>query len=394
MKDFKAFRNTPGSIAVPQTRDAYERVLSHHGQWFRWTKGFLCPCLSEVTQQPDPQCNVCGGRGFIYRNPRSFKILYEFPRHDVLGRVYLEYPLWNNDINSVEVRDKNGNVMPLGVQPPDYSYIQLAGSSFPYPFEPMTARYEAALLLNAVGENSEVVATNTLRPAGPQKLTEEGKIVSGAVELVTRVYNASRGETYTVSSINKDYVYLTSMGTWQAGDTLEVDYSYTPPLSLVMYGISQKMRWERSYIADEANAVLVTPYYLRPRPEDLFTALSQEQGAEEIIDPAPLGNDVLHRFFDVASIEAVIRKDGYQYDPVADVRLFGRNELQWITTKPTQRCVVVLTYHPTYRGLSNLPSVRNSENKSFAIRTSVVMFDRVSPQESHDFALHLPSPGD
>jgi hypothetical protein len=387
MKNYFSFRNTPGSVAVPQNRDAYERVLAHHGQWFRWVRAFLCPCLDEISAQPDPQCTICGGRGFIYHNPFHIKINQEYPKHDNLGRVFLEWSVWQNDLTSLSIHDKMGNVIALsGTQPSDHSYIQLA--SWPLPYEPITVDYEAGLLRSVTNEACEVVSSvsKILRTLAPRIYTE-GKTVSGAVETVTRVYNATKLETYTVVSINKDFIYLQAMGTWTQGDVLQVDYTYVFPVNLVMYGVSQKMKWEKAYVGQDASAMMVSPYYIRPGRDDIFTALSQEQVEEEIIDPTKTaGNDVLSRFFDVASIEEIIRADGHQYDPVADVSLFGRNEIKWNTAKPTLKYMARFHYHPTYRGLQNPSSIRFAENKSFAIRTSMVMFDKVSPMEKPDLA--------
>jgi hypothetical protein len=282
--------------------------------------------------------------------------------------------------------DKIGNVIALGSQPSDHSYVQLA--TWPLPFEPITADYEAGLLRSVLNEDSEVVSftSKILRVLAPRIYTE-GKTVSGSVEAVARVFNVTRTATYTVTSINKDFIYLQAMTSWQSGDILQVDYTYVLPVNLVMYGVSQKMKWEKAYVGQDASAVMVSPYYIRPGRDDIFTALSQEQVEEEIIDPTKtVGNDVLSRFFDVASIEEVVRADGYQYDPVADVSLFGRNEIQWITTKPSLKYMVRFHYHPTYRGLMNPSSIRFAENKSFAIRTSMAMFDKVSPMEKPDLA--------
>jgi hypothetical protein len=386
MNNYSALHSTLAIVAIPQTRDAYERVLAHHGQWFRWVKAFLCPCLDEISAQPNPQCTICGGRGFIYRNPRHVTINQEYPRHDNIGRVYLEWPVWNNDLTSLTIRDKNGDVITLGSQPPDHSYIQLA--TWPKPYEPITAEYEAGLLRSVTNEDSEVVssASNILRTLAPRVFTGS-KYVSGSVEAVTRVFNVTKSESYAVTSINKDFIYLQTMGLWALGDVLQVDYTYVLPQNLVMYGVSQKMKWEKSYVGQDASAVMVSPYYLRPGIDDIFTALSQEQVEEEIIDPTKtVGNDILSRFFDVGNISEVIRADGYQYDPVADVELFGRNEIHWKISKPNMKCMVRFNYHPSYRGLANPSSIRFSENKTFAVRTSMAMFDKVSPMEKPDLA--------
>jgi hypothetical protein len=375
---------SPGSIAVPQTRDAYERVLAHHGQWFLWMKAFTCPCLSELTAQPDPQCTFCQGRGFIYKSPVSVHIYQEYPRHDNLGRVYLEWPVWDNDLSSVTIRNKTGSLLTLGSQPPDHSYIQLA--TWPFPYEPIAVDYEAAITRSIVGENPEIVKSDgtVMRVTSP-RIFSEGKAATGSIEAVSRVHNVTKVEDYTPTSINRDFIYFDAVGTWVVGDVLEVDYTYAPAMNFVMHSVTEKMKYEKPYVGEEASAVLITPYYIRPSTNDVFSALSQEQAAQEIIDPTMrVGNDILHRFFDVSRIEAIVQADGSSYDISASVELFGRNEIKWKIAKPTTKYIVHFTYHPTYRGLPNLPSVRHAENKSFIIRTGVTVFDRVSPKERPD----------
>lgn len=42
------------------------------GTEFRWSRAVVCPCrLDDMTEQPDPTCVLCGGKGIWYRNPEA-----------------------------------------------------------------------------------------------------------------------------------------------------------------------------------------------------------------------------------------------------------------------------------------------------------------------------------
>jgi hypothetical protein len=212
------------------------------------------------------------------------------------------------------------------------------------------------------------------------RFSDEGKSFEGSVKSVSRVYNVDRDETYTVESISKEFVTLESMGTWADGDTLEVDYQYIKPFNFMLTGVTGRMRYEQPYVLEDADAILVTPYWAQPSPEDLFTALAQEQIGTVVIHPGPSagGNDKITAFFDLSRILRVVSKTGTEYTGGIgkDVEIFGRDELKWNVTKPTVSYTVQFTYHPTYTAMTNMHTLRNSENKAFVNRVSVKRFDR------------------
>jgi len=113
-----------------QTVKNYEQALSRHAQWVRWTSGVTCPCLKLDTFQPDPSCDLCSGRGRIYKTPGRFKIMDETARHDSSGRVYpLNTPLV---VNSATVYRQGVALTLAGSQPANGLYAQLDP---PYPKE-------------------------------------------------------------------------------------------------------------------------------------------------------------------------------------------------------------------------------------------------------------------
>jgi hypothetical protein len=301
-------------------------------------------------------------------------ILNTIVKHDSLGRVYPIY----TPVVGIPVVDHQGTTLPLGTQPADGSYIQL-DTPYPEAYRRLTVSYTYSPLVSVLSEDSEVYTTNVLRVIAA-RFNEKGKSYEGSVEDVTRVYNVTKTETYTVVSATKEYITLTAMGTWASGDVLEVDYTYVKPFDFMLTGVTGRIRYEQPYVLDDADAVLVTPYWAKPGPEDLFTALSQEHIGTVIIQPTlTAGNDVVTSHNDLSSLLRVITKDGTDYStgPGNDAEVFGRNEIKWNVTKPAVAYTVQFTYHPTFTALTNLHTLRNSENKAFVNRVSVKLFEKM-----------------
>lgn len=358
-----------------QTVQRYEDAISRHSQWLRWVSVITCPCLDVNTFQPDPRCPLCKGRGKIYKSPGKFKLFNETVRHDSFGRVYpRNTPI---DPGSATVYRK-GVVLPLATQPSDGSYIQLA-PPYPKQWQVLTADYAFNPDITITGENSDVYGENLLRVVAP-RFSEKGKSFEGSIKSVSRVYNTTRDESYIVNASFKEYIYLQSMGTWESGDTLEVDYIYQTPFSFMLIGITSKIRYEQPYVLEEADAILITPYWAQVAPDDLFTAMAVEQTGRAIINPATAaGNDEVSSYYDLSRLLRVIDRSGTEYEtgPGKDVEIYERNQLKWNVTKPATPYIAQFTYHPTYTALTQMHSLRNSENKAFANRISVKQFDRV-----------------
>lgn len=335
--------------------------------------------MNQSTGQPSLTCNICKGRGRIYKNPGPFRIKQEIVPHDNSGRVFVK----NTPIvgGTVTVH-RQGNTLSLaGTQPSDGSYIQLQ-SPYPRNYQRIRADYDFTPVVPVTAEDSQVYGTNTLRVIAA-RFTTEGRAFEGSIEGVTRVYNATKDETYTVDSYQKEFIYLESMGTWETGDTLEVDYTYLKPFDFLLHGISPKRRYEANYVLDQADATLVTPYWAQISPNDLITALAVEIPAHSIINPNhSVGNDEIGDYFDISRITDVIDANGTSHTVGVDLELYGRNEVRWLSAKPTVNYTVHFLYHPTYVALTSYDTARHSENKSFVNRTNVMLFDKINREVS------------
>jgi len=362
-----------------QSVAAYESALRRHGQWVRWTRAVVCPCLSTSTNQPSPSCSLCKGRGRVYTTPDRFTVSWESAKHNNMGKVFPK--MGSVVVGSVSVFQRGVELPLASVQPADGSYVQLA-APFPAEWELLNMRYDYSPIQNALDETPTVIATNVLKISSPTFQTR-GRWYVGSIRRVRAVTNITKNESYTVSKYEKDFIFLSSMGTYTSGDELLASYDYVLPFSFIVTGISQKMRYEKPYILDEASAQLITPYYCKVSPDDLLTALSKDQYGTAIVDPTlTVGNDVLNNYFDVVRITRIVDLDGVEHDVDTEVTLVGRNEISWVTAKPTKKYSVQFFYNPTYIALRDYSSMRVSENKEFVNKINLMQYDMINAKRT------------
>jgi hypothetical protein len=362
---------SPAIFPTLQTVENYETTLARHGQWVRWMRGTVCPCIGTVGS-PDPDCNICKGHGKTYRVPGQFRIIRETLKHDGFGRCYPKNAGF--DITAVVVMDRFGNSQALaGTQPVDGSYVQLSGS--PKRWEKLMIDYTFSPIISIVNENSPVVLPNTLRAIG-STFVDKSKTYEGTLVAVTRVYNVTKDETYTVDRISKEFITLRDMLTWESGDTLGVDYTYIRPFNFVVFNVSQKMRYESGYVLPDADAVMVAPYWADLAPEDVFTMMAGEQIASTVISPAVGSVDTIQNVFDLSTIEHIIDRDGVIYSPPS-VQIVERNKIKWLIAKPAVPYTVQYSYHPTFTGMMNFDSLKNAENKRFVNRMNLKSYEKL-----------------
>lgn len=72
--------------------EEFSRVINQHGYFVTWTKALRCPCNEVTTDQPDINCEECGGSGFYYTDPIPTRaIMTAMERNQ---RVYERFGAW------------------------------------------------------------------------------------------------------------------------------------------------------------------------------------------------------------------------------------------------------------------------------------------------------------
>ena len=363
-----------------QTVQKYEAAISRHGQAVRWIQSILCPRVQPGMGQHDPTCPLCAGRGRIYQPPPTVSIYQELAKQLAPGQLT---PKYTPIVGTPRVWHQKQTINISAVQPSPWNYIAFDP---PYPslWNTLFVDYQFSPLIQVIGENSSVIATNVLQTIATQQISV-GQNYSATVATVTGVQNITKDEVYTVASTSLNLIYLDSMGTWAPGDVLSVDYSYVLPYTFVLLGISVNMQWLSPYEMENADALLVTPGWAKISSGDLFTPLSAVQSDSQVIDPrqtGPTGMDTVKNVFDIKAIDRILLYSGVEASS-SDYQLFGRNQIQWLSNKPMQPYTLQFRFNPTFVALPNVQSLRYAENKVLANRTSLVYYNKASQAEAN-----------
>ena len=371
-----------------QTVQRYEAALLRHAQFCRWVKVYKCPCVTTGTNQPKVNCPVCKGRGEIYKSPGPFKIIDEMVSHDEFGRIYIKNKNYIPGTMVVWQTVANGVQAPLKLdvnQPSDRSYIQLA-YPYPRPYERLYANYHFDPNIQITNGKGTLVREDVLTVV-PDDLAVlfKGRDYFGSISAVSRVHNATKGVDYAVTGFAKQYIYLADAGANNPAlsDILEINYIYQAPYPFLVHSVSTKLRYESSYIIDQADAVVQSAYYYDIAPDDLITALGMEIPGYSIIEPSVTGpdeTDSIGDVFDVARLTGIVDENGVEHNVYTEVELVGRNEIRWLTSKPVVRYTVKFMYNPTFIGLTTYDTARFSENKAFVNRLNVMIRDRMTKE--------------
>ncbi len=329
--------------------------------------------------QHDPTCPICNGRGRIYQLTRTIQIYQEMGSMSTPGQLNVGHvPI----VNTPTVWHQKQTIPISATQPTPYTYIAFDP---PYPpiWNTLLVDYEFSPTITVTDENSQVVGTNVLRTLATRQISI-GQDYSATIDTVSQVYNVTKDEYYSVASTSLDFIYLASMGTWSSGDVLSVGYTYVLPYTFVVTGISMKMDWLSQYEMEQADAMLITPGWAKISSGDLFTPLSAVQQDSQIIDPRQTGAnglDIVKNVFDIKSLTQIILNSGAQASS-SDYQLFGRNQIQWLSNKPTLPYSVQFKFNPTFVALPNVQTLRYAENKVLANRTPLVYYNKASQQEA------------
>lgn len=362
-----------------QTVAKYEAAIHRHGQAVRWIQSILCPRIQAGMNQHDPTCPICNGRGRIYELVQTIQIFQEIGSQETPGQLTVAHaPITGNPLVWHQKQ-----TIPISVtQPSPWNYIAFDP---PYPeiWNTLLVDYQFSPLVTVTGENSQVVGTNTLQTIATRQISV-GQDYSSTIDSVISVQNVTHPATYTVASTSRDFIFLSGMPGYVSGDTLSVNYTYVIPYNFVITGMNMKMEWLSPYEMENADALLIAPGWAKISSGDLFTPLSAVQNDSQIIDPrqtGPSAMDTVKNVFDIKSISQIILYTGVAANP-SDYQLFGRNQINWISNKPTQPYTVQYQFNPTFVALPNIQSLRYAENKVLANRTILKNYNKASQSET------------
>ena len=342
---------------IRQNVKLYEDALKRHGQFCRWYRSSVCYCVDEMGKA-EPTCKECKGRAYIYEPISSIRRVDNGVGG---GRFYIET---KGNIKSINRIFGNNNV--------DISYdsfieniIKLSGiiKSGKYWHcdyeEDLKESYSGSATYEGRGIiRVPIVGHSTLR----------GDFIGELLE-ITSVTNETRSEEMNVISFWEDLILTDSYA--EETDEITAVCKYIKPLEFLISGISQKQRYESSFVVPEADMQLTVPGYYYIGQGDIITQLK----AEQLASVAGNGNGEFHAlpFFHVRSIISIRDKFG----KIEDVIIVRNNEIKWGARVP-EKFSINLTYNPSYAVLADLPQLRYAENKVLPRKVMLKQWDLYS----------------
>ena len=359
--------NSP--VVLSLGRANYEALIKRHGQWVRWRTAAKCPCVEKNTQQPDPHCEKCGGRGFIYGNQETqfLQTTATVDNNGILdvGEAYLEDSL-------VKVYDGGGKV-----------YLQ--AEKFGQFISLIAKTVESVVLENCGGNYYRVPGIESRRMnIDGIYYTAPGDVIS-----IERVVDES-GEEFKVEQyrLNLAYIPPKIVEIKETGEKAEIypsgsltakNVKYIEPFTFAVLNQNLNKADFAQMEAAHGDAVVTFPYSCDGSENDVLTVLAGTITQKSMVVHTKEDYDVLPAFF-VESIVKIIGKEK-EFENGIDYVLIGTNGIKWISgNKPDVREVYSVTYkiYPTYTVVKNIPQLRSSENQRFPKKAIAQLFSSYS----------------
>ena len=379
-------KNSP--VVLSLGRANYEALIGRHGQWVRWRTSTICPCVEKNTQQPDPHCEKCGGRGAIYSYQPS-QILQITAMVDTSGLIALEEEYINDSL--VRVYDNEGRTLENAEKFGVYVYLNETNFVKGNYYNIILKRDTIQILKEAVLENA---GGNFYKVPGIEstRLNIEGIYYTAPadIESIETVTDENNNE-FSVSHYRLNLAYIPPKEETDAetGEKTEIypvgkltakNIRYIPPFTFaVLNQILNKMDLAQMEKTG-GEAVVTFPYSCDVSENDVLTVLAGTITQKSIIVRQKKDTDVLGAFF-VEKIEKIIGNDNAEYINGVDYILIGTNGIKWLTdNKPETGTGYSVTYRvfPTYIVVKNIPQLRSSEDQRFPKKAIVKLFTSYS----------------
>lgn len=361
------------NFPVFQHRDVYEAALARHGQSLRWMRGITCTCISSDTSQADPSCLLCYGRGVRYSAPESSQFNERVLSVD--GLIILQFSPIGGVVTVFDERTEQQLAVTSVVQ----NRVQL--SSTPSGHSPLLVSYNAGFQKSVVNVLCTVVDSGDpnylwLQPGG---VDVRSFATAFEVSILTTPAPAvldSASVTVPVLSVDRNLLRIARPVTLNG--PYRASFSYIKPFKFLLHSVSEKMKWDTGYVAEEADAVLVVPWYIKLGVQDVVTMLSGRQAANAVLMSTAGVTDPIRNYFDVVELVRAYNASGVELD-ISKASIVNRNEILWQSGfRPTGKYSIQFLYRPTFVVLPSLPTLRNAEDSAFVNRVSVSEYTRLT----------------
>ena len=363
-------------IVLSLGRSNYEALIDRHGHWVRWRTAAMCPCVEKNTQQPDPHCERCGGRGYIYDNQKD-QILQTVAMIDNRGIITLDEEYTNDEL--IKVYDFNGVVYESAIK--FDQYVDLNTPDY------VKGCYYNIVLKRSTVKQLEIVELedcggNYYRIPGivSRRLDIEGIYYSAPADVISiESVTDENGEEFEVEQFRLDMAYIPPKKVegeevFPVGTLTARKVRYIDPFVFAVLNQNLSKGDIAQMEAAHGDAVVSFPYSCDVAENDVLTVLAGTTTSKSIIVHTRNVYDVLPAFF----VESISKITGKETDYIngVDYLLVGSNGIKWISdNKPDvgEGFSVVYKIFPTYQVIKDIPQLRSSENQRFP-KKAVVQF--------------------
>ncbi len=348
-------RITMEKANIRQNIQLYEDALRRHGQFTRWHTASKCHCL-DTLGRTDPACKKCLGRGNIYSPVTKVR---KVEKTMTLGTNVITTKGNIESINSlVDNRNQSVPYDSFSSNEIVYSSILPNGRMLHIDYEEdLTSIYTGLATYKGRGL-IRVPITGEVSLQGDFK----GEIIS-----ISSIVNTTRSEDINVISFWENLILTDSF--IETSDVITITCIIVKPVKFLISGISQKERYEKSYVSQEADMQLTAPGYYYLGSGDIITLLKSKQRTSVVGES---NGSEFHRlpFFSVSDIFTIIDEIG----EITDATIIRSNEIQWGSRIPIKFSITLL-YRPTFAVLPDMSSMRNAENKEFPRKVMLKLWD-------------------
>jgi len=364
----------PKGVSVFLTRSEYENLIIQHGQFVYWKPTMPCPCTDSESESPNPDCKICAGRGHRYYDQNEFKIIHEeliMNRDegktlygDILSvdKVYVDGMnaecFYGNQIIFDQVPANKGQKVYV-----DYTYTNKV----------------KATAVQGVYRGNGIVEFPTLTFT-----TKHGLICAYDIMSATDITNDTQASDEVIYAdgyknfINIDTTYAGNIT--EVGDVITATVEYVKPQLMHIVGITPKMRYENSFILEQADAQLTVPNHLNISKGDVFTLALSEQPFSLVKSFHDEVDELAH--YDVSRIEKVITEEGVDLINGTDFILIGRDKIKWLNSELLLGSYSMrYMYRTMFQALQDMPSIRYGENQPLPRRINLRSFNRLTTEE-------------
>ncbi len=366
-------KNTPVQLKLSESN--YDALIGRHGQHVRWMRADKCPCVL-ANGRPDLSCQYCSGDGWRY----SFQTaVQEFGKTaTVVNTGICEFP--EKIAKAISIKDYLENEFTVSAILGD-KHVKFAGSRVPDLNEELTVSYERSLIKSEHQAACSYAGNSVLTVNSLKKSSAYGDVLFDLLSAAS-VYNKTKDETYTVSSLHQNRITFTYSVEPEVGDDIKANVTYIEPFVFAVLNQSKRIADQRFMDEVQGDSWMTFPDGYKVNEGDVVTLLIGTNTRKRIITKSATGYDKIPEFFvtDIKKVE--IESQVYAKD--TDYTLWGKNQIKWLgATKPAggDNYSVFFEYYPTYRVLKELPNTRSSENVRFPRRVVLKLLAGISKNE-------------